>query len=147
MQLTSSPLENSALTRLLGRPVIIWDVLSVPAKSRARLTFLQKNSPRRQGVWIRCDGGMVIGGKRYSTADFWEDAEPESVEILLEEGNKLHLYNIWEGKNGRSSQAHTSGLLVDVDGTVRRYSCCDYGEPPDFSRLVFQIEINPADRI
>jgi hypothetical protein len=93
---------------------------------------------------MRCDGGMVIGGKEYSTADFREDLEKSSVEFQLKEGDMLHLYNIWEGKNGRSSQAHTSGMLVDVDENIRKYSCCDYGEPPDFSRLVFQIEINPV---
>jgi len=52
----------------------------------------------------------------------------------------LSFYNIWDDGDGRESQAHTSGMIVEQKNKVLIYHCNDYGFETDFNKLVFSIE-------
>jgi hypothetical protein len=121
--------------------IVKWDVLEVGDGERLRLSFESANAPRRQGVWLKCDGGIEVEGTRHASVDLWSDTAPKMVAFVCHSADgKLSVYNIWENGGRRSSQGHTSGMRVEELPNGRRYSCNDIGFDTAFDRIVFRIE-------
>jgi len=136
-------IEDKALTALCGRVVIKWDVVQVNRGQPIRLTFLSVNSPWRQGVRLGAHPGIVYG-EVHQGLQLWQDNSPTVVEMTVSsDDGRLHVYNIWDSHRGygAESQSHTSGMLVEQAGHVRTYRCHDIGDVPDFSKLVFSLEL------
>jgi hypothetical protein len=108
---------------------------------RLRLTFESTNASARQGVWLKCDGGIEIEGLRHASVDLWSDTAPKTVTFVRHASDgKLSVYNIWEDGGRRSSQGHTSRMRVEELANGRRYGCNDIGFDTAFDRIVFRIE-------
>lgn len=143
MSITNSAILNAFLTAQVGEPVVKWDVIELAGARALELEFVSTNATSRQGVWMQCDAGLIIGGASFKSVDLWEDTAPRLVKIEIPNGGKrLSVYNIWESEFGRNSQALSSGMLVEVSGSARIYRCFDVGRVPDFSRLVFKLTIS-----
>ena len=140
-QLPSGRLLSRAFSSL-SQEVVLWEVLPIPAGvSSLVLTFEAFGVSGRHGVWLACNGTLVIGASSIPSADVWCDTAPNPVNLTVRavDGN-LHLYNIWDKGKGRQSQAWTSGLLVDQLTNGRRYRCNDIGSHGKFDDLTFRIE-------
>ena len=145
MSLPSDAILNAGLSEKYGDAIIKWEVLHFSEGKKALLRFVSKNSTWRQGVWLRCDSNLVVEGRSYGSVELWEDNVPEIVEIgLPAQGGELHFYNIWDRGRGRESQSFTSGMLLEIEGGIRRYKCNDIGTEPNFSKLVFELDITPV---
>jgi hypothetical protein len=108
------------------------------------LTFESKDSPWRQGVWLKTDAFLVVNQQQCPSVQLWQDAAPNEVLIECHTQNGwLHVYNIWDRGRGSESQSWTSGMLVEDLLNGRRYRCNDIGFETDFTELVFRIEIVP----
>lgn len=121
--------------------IVKWEVVAVADGETVRITFEATNSPWRQGVWLKCDGGLEIDGVHHASVDLWSDTAPASVVCTCRAGDgKLHVYNIWDAGQGRQSQAFTSGMRVEQLDNGWRYGCNDIGIDTGFDKLVFRIE-------
>ena len=110
-------------------------------------SFLFINSHWRQGVRLGADPGILINGEIHRSVHLWQDNSPPSIEMTIMAGDgHLHVYNIWDSGRGigHESQSHTAGMLVEEDGNVRTYRCHDIGNAPDFSKLIFSLELSEA---
>jgi hypothetical protein len=117
------------------------DVFPIRDGDQLKLTFEGKESPWRQGVWLKTDDHLTINGRQSQSVQLWHDTAP--TEVLIEchtQNGYVHLYNIWDKGSGRESQSWSSGMLVEELPNGRRYHCNDIGFDTTFSRLVFRIE-------
>lgn len=121
--------------------IVLWEVLEVSDGQSIRVKFISCNSEFRQGVWIAADKGIEINGSIYSQVNLWQDTAPKEVILKCHtDVGLLSLYNIWDDGDGRESQAHTSGMIVEQIDNILIYRCNDYGLETDFNKLVFSIE-------
>jgi hypothetical protein len=149
LELPDKPVLNSEFARR-GRPdVVMIDAFPVRDGELLKLSFESKESPWRQGVWLKAagEGGqLVVNTLKLVSFDLWQDTAPN--EVLIECHSRkglIHLYNIWEKEGRRSSQSWSSGMLVDEHAEGRRYRCNDIGFDTDFISLVFRLErLHPA---
>ncbi|WP_054950186.1 hypothetical protein [Numidum massiliense] len=131
---------NNAFFERGRNNVILWEAQPVSNGQEVKVRFICKNSPRRQGIWLRTDQGIEVMGNLYKSISLWEDTAPkESVIKCYTKNGLLSFYNIWEGEYGRSSQSYSSGMLLEQKGNELIYSCNDYGFDTDFDKLVFSI--------
>jgi hypothetical protein len=122
--------------------VVMWDVLAIRNKETLRLVFESKNSPWRQGVWLKTDRGTIINGTHCPSAVLWIDTAPREVIIECQTTDGLlSVYNKWDrGRGFGESQMATSGMLIEELPNGRRYRCNDIGFDDTFDKLVFRIE-------
>ena len=121
--------------------VILWDVFPVIDGSEINLVFESKNPEWMQGVWLMCDGGIVINNRESESIEIWFDHSPQEVTFTCNTDNGLlSIYNIWDRGLGSNSQSHSSGMLVENVLNGRRYFCNDIGFETEFDKLVFRIE-------
>lgn len=143
MKLPDFAVENAVLSQRCGQRVVKWDILQVRNGLKARLRFIAKNSAWRQGVWLKTNKGISIDGEDYTSIVLWEDTAPGTTELtVMTDDGKLHLYKVWDRGRGMESQAYTSGMLVEYGAGALRYRCHDFGNTPDFSKLLFEIELD-----
>lgn len=120
--------------------VILWEVVRTEPGSRFRLTFESIRSDWRQGVWLRSTGGILVEGSVYESIYLWSDTAPSSLTLTARaEDGRLHLYNVWDRGLSVSSQGHSSGMILELVGGLRRYRCTDIGFDSHFDRLVFSL--------
>ena len=132
---------NSAFKERGRDDVVMIDVFPIRDGDQLKLTFEGKESPWRQGVWLKTDDHLTINGRQSQSVQLWHDTAP--TEVLIEchtQNGYVHLYNIWDKGSGRESQSWSSGMLVEELPNGRRYHCNDIGFDTTFSRLVFRIE-------
>lgn len=144
MKLPIAPIENAALSALCGQRAIKWDVVQIATRQAIRLSFLSINSHWRQGVRLGADPGILIYGESHKGIHLWQDNSPPSVEMtIMADDGHLHVYNIWDSGRGlgHESQSHTAGMLIEQIGNIRTFRCHDIGNAPDFSKLVFSLEL------
>lgn len=125
-----------------GRPdVILWEVLPIHDGERLKIRLASAASPRRQGVWLRTDRGILVGDELCPSLYLWHDTAPPEVvlECRTDDGS-LSFYNVWESERGVGSQSFSSGMLVERDVSGLCYFCNDIGLETDFRRLVFHVE-------
>jgi hypothetical protein len=121
--------------------IVKWEIVPVADGERMRLVFEAVQSPWRQGVWLKCVGGIEIDGARYGSVTLWSDnSPPEIIFTCRTSEGRLHLYNIWDAGQGMHSQAHTSGMRVAQLDNGWRYQCNDIGFDAAFDKLVFRLE-------
>jgi hypothetical protein len=122
--------------------VILIDAISVSTGEGIVLEFEEVNSEWRQGVWLGIDGMMEVAGQKSPTMQIWEHNSPRSIEIkIIEARGPLHIYNIWDRGRGISSQANTSGMIVEEIQNVRRYRCQSISIEPHFRDMTFVIRL------
>ena len=125
--------------------VVKWEVFPARTGETLRLVFESANVDGRHGVWLMTDGGLRVNGQEAESMDIWQDTAPSVVEINVETSSGvLHLYNIWDTGEGRSSQSWTSGMRVEEIPLGRRYRCNDIGFEGRFNDLVFRLERSSA---
>lgn len=132
---------NTAFMKKGIKNVVKWEVLKISDAQNIRVTFISCNSEFKQGIWIATDKGIEINGSVYPQINIWQNTAPK--EIILKchtDVGLLSFYNIWDDGDGRESQAHTSGMIVEENENVKVYRCNDYGFETDFDKLVFSIE-------
>lgn len=121
--------------------VIKWEIQSVADGQEVKITFQSKNSPYRQGIWLKTDKGIEVMGQKFTSIELWEDTAPK--EILLKcftNNGSLSFYNIWDKGEGKKSQSYSSGMLVEQQDNKMIYNCNDIGFETNFDKLVFSIE-------
>jgi hypothetical protein len=105
------------------------------------ITFESVASKRRQGIWLKTDGGIWINGELCPSVCLWHDTAPEVViGRCVSSDRRLFLYNIWERDGVRSSLCYSSGMLVEELPSGRRYRCNDIGFDTRFDSIVFRLE-------
>jgi hypothetical protein len=139
--LPSTRVLNSAFKERGRSDVVKIDVLPVKDGEILRLVFEGKNSPWRQGVWMKTDESVVVNKLRCPSVQLWADTAPQviMVECRTKDG-LLHVYNIWDNGQGSRSLSWSSGMLVEELPNGRRYHCNDVGFETDFTKLIFRIE-------
>lgn len=121
--------------------VIKWESQPISNGQEVKVRFVSKNSPHRQGIWLRTDCGIEVMDNLYKSISLWEDTAPkESVIKCYTENGFLSFYNIWEDEDGRDSQSYSSGMLFEQKGSELVYNCNDYDFNTNFDKLVFSIE-------
>lgn len=121
--------------------VIKWEVQPITDGQIVKITFLSKNSPYRQGIWLKTDKGIEVMGKTYSSIELWEDTAPKEVFLKCFTNNGfLSFYNIWDKGEGKKSQSYSSGMVVKQNGNKILYCCNDIGFETNFDKLVFSLE-------
>ena len=123
--------------------MVKWDVLHIQNGQHIRVVFESISSEWRQGVWLKCDKGIIINSIHHDSLDLWFDTSPKEIECeCITEDGLLHIYNIWDSGRGyrRESQALSSGMLVEEVQNGWRYCCNDLGFQTNFDKLVFRIE-------
>jgi hypothetical protein len=120
--------------------VIKWDVQNIVDEQILKITFISKNSPKRQGIRLATDRGIEINGEVHPAVLLWEDTAPKELicKCLTNDGF-LSIYNVWDKGKGTESQSHTSGMLLVGEDDVLTYHCNDIGFETNFDRLVFSI--------
>jgi hypothetical protein len=123
----------------------IPDVIKIEAfplmGDQVSVFFEEASSSRRQGVWLKTDGGIFVNGKLCGSVDLWMDSSPAVVDCRCVSANRiLYLYNIWERDGVRSSLAYSSGMRVEEIRSGRRYRCNDIGFDTRFDSLIFRVE-------
>lgn len=135
------PVLSDAFAEEYDSDVILIDAIPVSPGDQLALEFEENCSEWRQGVWLGVDGKMEVAGTESSSMQIWEDNSPSTVNIRIIESNGfLHLYNIWDRGHGTSSQAHTSGMIVEEFGRSRRYRCQAISTRPSFNDMTFRID-------
>lgn len=133
---------NSALSSP-GREVVLIEAVPCTSGDRFSVTFESAEARWRQGVWFAVDGELAVGDHSASQVVLWSDAAPEHVrvEVRTTGDGLLRFYNVWDSGRGRGyeSQAHTSGMLREVEPDGVRYRCSDINPAPTFEALVFKI--------
>ena len=117
------------------------DLFSIGSGSKVNLIFESKNSPWRQGVFLKTNLGLIVYQTQCPAAILWFDTSPRQIPIVCNttDGN-LIVYNIWDKGSGKESQAWTSGMKIEELNNGRRYSCNDIGFDTHFDKLIFRIE-------
>lgn len=123
--------------------VILWDVQKISNEQLLKVTFVSTNPPRRQGIRLATDKGIEVNGQISPAIRLWEDTAPKEIlcKCYTNDG-LLSIYNIWDEQNNGfgSSQADSSGMLLEEKGNILIYRCNDYGFKTNFDSLVFSIE-------
>ena len=121
--------------------------LEITAGQRVTFSVVSVGARWRQGVFLAIAGGLRIGAAESGHWIGWTDAAPPRFDVeIVTAGGNLTFYNIWDSgrSKGRESQSHTSGMYLEVRGDGRRrYSCNDIGFDPNFTSLVFEVEVHP----
>jgi len=105
------------------------------------VTFESVQPGRRQGIWLKTDGGIWVNGQMCPSVELWYDTAPSPVVCrCISSDGKLFLYNIWERQGVSSSLSYSSGMLVEEVPAGRRYRCNDIGFDTQFGKLVFRVE-------
>ncbi len=122
--------------------VVLWDVQKIGDGQLIKVTFISKNSQYHQGIRLATDKGIEVNGQTYPSIMLWEHSAPKDVicKCFTDDG-LLSIYNIWDEGDGRESQAHSSGMLIEENGKTLTYRCNDYGFETNFDELVFSIEM------
>lgn len=121
--------------------VVKIEVFPVKNNELLLLTFESKESPYRQGVWLKTDGFLTVNKVRSPSVQIWQDSAPKQFLFDCHTADgRIYLYNIWDRGRGYESQSWTSGMLVDEIESGRRYRCNDIGLDTKFNKLVFRIE-------
>jgi len=122
--------------------VVKWDVQKVSNGQCIKVTFISKNSSKKQGIRLATDKGIEVNGQVYPSIQLWEDTVPKEVlcKCFTEDGF-LSIYNMWDKGKGSESQSHTSGMLIKENGNSLTYHCNDIGFETNFDKLVFTIEM------
>lgn len=126
----------------ISTPIITWAVINFTANQRFELKFLSMNSEWRQGVWLCASDGIEMYDERYKSVNLWLDNSPPSVVFRpYSEFGVFHFYNIWENENGRGSQSHSSGMLMEEQSETMIFNCKDIDTESnlEFSKLRFSI--------
>jgi hypothetical protein len=125
-----------------GQPEVLkWDVLDLAPNTDIAITFVQARD-RRQGIWMRSEGGLIVDGSRYQQIELWTDTAPPQVQLTVAaKDGRLHLYNVWDPGTGSRSQGYRSGMIKEAIPGGYRYHCNDTGMDVDFERLVFELRI------
>lgn len=132
---------NTAFIKKGIKNIVKWEVLKISDGQNIRLTFISSNSDFKQGIWVATDKGIEINGIVYPQINLWQDTAPKEIIFKCHTDiGLLSFYNIWDDGDGRESQAHTSGMIVEENRNVKIYRCNDYGFETDFNKLVFSIE-------
>lgn len=123
--------------------VIKWEVLNIEDDQKIKITFIDKKSKYRQGIWIATDEGIEIGGQVYKQIYLWQDTAPKEVYIkCYTKVGLLSIYNIWDdGECGVESQLDTTGMKVIKNENNYIYYCNNYGIDNKFNDLVFSIDL------
>jgi hypothetical protein len=113
-------------------------VLKIPEFT---IVFESAHGKRRQGIWLRASGGILVNDISFPSVDLWYDSAPSRI-VCQSLGPKhtLHLYNIWERNGVRRSLSYSSGMIVESTSIGRRYRCNDVGFETNFECVVFQLE-------
>jgi hypothetical protein len=139
MKIIKEPVPNTAFQT--SEKVFMIDVFSITNQEVVRLTFEEKNSTWKQGVWLGCDEGVEINGQHMTSATLWYETAPNQNFIKCFTLNGLLMvYNVWDKGIGRASQSHSSGMLIEDIPLGRRYKCNDIGFETGFDKLLFRIE-------
>jgi len=121
--------------------VIKWDVQEITNEQTIKVTFISKNSPKKQGIRLATDKGIEVNGQVFPSIQLWDDTAPCEVTCTCyTEDGCLNIYNMWDKGKGPESQSHSSGMLVTVEGNVITYRCNDIGFETNFDKLVFTIK-------
>jgi len=140
-ELPQKRIFNSAFKERGRDDVVKVDVVQIADGDLLRLTFDAKNSPWRQGVWLKTDTYLVVDQQKSPSVQLWQDTAPAELLIKCRTLNGcLHVYNIWDRGAGSESQSWTSGMLVEDLPNGRRYRCNDIGFETNFTKLIFRIE-------
>ena len=130
---------NSAFDEKLG--VVLWDVFPIVDGEKLAVIFESKNSDWSQGVWLMSDQGLKIDGIRNKSIVLWYEMAPEQIEVIcFTKNGLLSVYNVWDRGEGKNSQSHSSGMLVEELLNGRRYKCNDIGFDTNFDKLIFRVE-------
>ncbi|QFT87273.1 hypothetical protein FIU87_01225 [Bacillus sp. THAF10] len=122
--------------------VIKWEVQSIFDEQEVKITFLKKDSPYRQGVWLKTDKGIEVMGQTYASIELWEDTAPKEVYIkCFTSKGVLSFYNIWDKGDGKQSQSYSSGMVLQRKDNELIYGCNDIGFETKFDKLVFSLEM------
>ncbi len=141
IELPDKRVLNSGFKEKGRNDVVKIEIFPIHDGDLLKLTFESKNSPWKQGVWLKTDEHLVVNQQESPSVQLWEDVAPNEVLIECHTRNGcLHLYNIWDKGNGRESQSWTSGMLVEELPNGRRYRCNDIGFDTNFEKLVFRVE-------
>jgi len=137
---------NRSLLGPDGAPVVLVESLDVAAGHRVTFSVISVGERWRQGLFIATEGAVRIGDEERDQWIVWTDSAPPQIDVeIVKTDGKLVFYNIWDSgrSKGRESQSHTSGMYLEVhDDGVRRYACNDIGFDPDFTSLVFDVELH-----
>ena len=138
--------ENFTLNNI---DIILWEVLRIDKIQRIKIRFTKPNSSNRQGIRIgvdSSDGYMIINNIKAKSFELWEDTCPKEIEVEChsDEGY-LSIYNIFErneqGIMRKHSQMAYSGMILERNENVYKYSCNDTGYSTSFDKLVFEVEL------
>jgi len=132
------PVPNTAFT--ISEKVFMIDLFSITNQEVISLTFEEKNSPWKQGVWLSSDKGVEIQGQHLVSATLWYETAPNPILIkCFTSSGLLMVYNVWDKGMGRASQSRSSGMLIEEIPFGRRYKCNDIGFETGFDKLVFKV--------
>lgn len=140
MQFPTEPVISKYFSQQGDPTVIKWEVLSVCDGEILTLSFESVASSSRQGVWMRCDGGIEIDNQIFPEVTLWSDTAPSQVKFTCHsKDGHLHLYNVFDRGQGRQSQLWMSGMKAERRPDFVRYRCNDSGPEVSFDRLVFTV--------
>lgn len=121
--------------------VIKWDIQKIVNEQKIKITFISKNSSKKQGIRLATDKGIEINGILYPSIQLWEDTSSKKVICKCYTKDEcLSIYNIWDKGNGPQSQSHTSGMIVIENSNILTYNCNDIGFDTNFDKLIFTLE-------
>ncbi|NIA57089.1 hypothetical protein HAV22_26045 [Massilia sp. TW-1] len=122
--------------------VFKWDVYPIDEQCVLRLVFESWKETCRHGLRLAVEGSLMVNGHVSSSIEIWADTAPREVRIaVLDSTGRLSVYNLWDAGQGKQSQSHTSGMLIEPLPKGRRYRCNDIGLVTSFDDLVFRIEV------
>lgn len=132
---------SSAFKEKGREDVVLIDAFPIHDGELLRLVFEHKQSPWRQGVYLKTDRTLTINNLEFPAFQLWSDTSPSEVLIECRTSNgALTVFNVWDRHGHMESQRWSSGMLVEELDNGRRYRCNDLGFETDFSKLVFRIE-------
>ncbi|GFZ30302.1 hypothetical protein CSC2_08280 [Clostridium zeae] len=121
--------------------VIKWDIQKISNGQNIKITFISKNSPKKQGIRLATDNGIEVNGQLYTSIQLWDDTSPKEVICKCYTKDEcLSIYNMWDKGNGAQSQSHTSGMIVVENDNILTYNCNDIGFDTNFDKLIFTLE-------
>ena len=121
--------------------VIKWEKQLIEDGQEVKITFIDKNSEYRQGIWLKTDKGIEVMGQTFSSIELWKDTAPNEVLIKCYTNNGiLDFYNIWDNGEGKNSQKYSSGMILIQKSKELIYRCNDIGFETNFDKLIFSIE-------
>ncbi|MCA9822468.1 MAG: hypothetical protein KC470_07675 [Dehalococcoidia bacterium] len=130
----------------MGFTVYLIYTAAIEAGDRLALRFLGATSPQRQGVWLGTDGVIRDSNQGVDQGQLvlWADAMAAIELQVVETEGVLWIYNVWDtglGVGPFESQSYSSCMRVSPSGPTTRFECSDFGDPPAFDGLVFDLEI------